>query len=79
MKLWILKPIDDQSGPWEPWYDKTFGFIVRAESEEQARVLAAEQCGDEGPDAWLDESLSTCIELTSDGEAGVIIEDNWSA
>lgn len=37
MRLWELRPIDKDSGPWEPWYDKAFGFVVRADTEAQAR------------------------------------------
>lgn len=81
MKLWLLEPLEDternyhQPGsPWDPWYDKAFGFVVRAESEADARALANEEHGDEG-DAWLDPALSKCVELTADGEPGVVLRD----
>ena len=60
---------------WEPWYDKAFGFVVRAESEREARLLASNGAGDEGQDAWIDAEASTCVELTADGEAGMIMQD----
>lgn len=78
MKLWILRPINSEAGPWSPWYDKAFGFVVRAESEAAARTLADPNGGDEnrgGRNVWLDQSLSTCVELTSDGAAGVVMQD----
>lgn len=40
MKLWLLRPIDPHGGLWDPWFDKIFGFVVRAETETEARTLA---------------------------------------
>lgn len=75
MKLYLLRPRDEFDGPWETWYDKAFGFVVRAENEEIARKLASEECGDEKENAWTDATYSDCKELTFDGEAQVIIRD----
>lgn len=89
MKLWILRPMEGlkgKSNPWEPWYDKAFGFVVRAETEDEARKLANADGGNEtgpkrndvyptGGDPWLDPALSTCTELMPDGEAGVVMKD----
>ena len=81
MRLWLLRPInlDIEDDPWEPWYDKAFGFVVRAETEEKARHLIADDeiftYGDEGALAWLDPKLSSCVELLSDGEEEIIIRD----
>lgn len=97
MKLWLLRPLEHlQAGhnvdnnPWSPWYDKTFGFVVRAKTEQEARQLAQANGSDEikGFDhnqkfvnwqPWLDPAYSTCVELTAEGEAGVIIEDHARA
>lgn len=85
MKLWILKPkenVDNYSqiiSPWNPWYDKFFGFVIRAESEERARKLAGLICGDEGDQAWLDSSLSICKELLAEGNEEVVITDFHAA
>jgi hypothetical protein len=65
MKLWILRPVNGLSkvdNPWEPWYDKAFGFVARAETEAEARVLAHGDAGEENRMAshtnfnspWLD-------------------------
>ena len=82
MKLWLLLPVDglnDLNNPWEPWYDKAFGFVVRAESELEAREMASRSGGDEVerglPNPWEEPSLSTCVELTADGECGVVMRD----
>jgi hypothetical protein len=37
VRLWLLRPVESGSAFWEPWYDKAFGFVVRAETEEDAR------------------------------------------
>ena len=89
MKLYLLRPVkgtDNLNGrdPWVPWYDKAFGFIVRAESESHARALIIDtqsttHYGDEGKEAWWNPEFSTCIELTSEGEAEIIMCDFSSA
>lgn len=94
MKLWLLRPVDDLpdgDNPWEPWYDKAFGFVVRAESEADARALADRDAGDENrgvflgrktadtKNPWLDSRYSTCAELTAEGEPRVVIKDFASA
>lgn len=49
MKLWELRPINrtgeetpmggQKPDPWDPWYDRAFGFVVRAETAEDARRI----------------------------------------
>ena len=92
MKLWLLKPVEGlkENNPWDPWYDKAFGFVVRAETEDAARKIANDNGGSEtgpvrtrvyrtGGDPWLDKKLSTCSELLTDGEAGLVLKDFASA
>lgn len=85
MKLWILRPrrFDImENNPWDPWYDRTFGFVIRAETEGKAREIAHDNGGMEnyyGVVPWRDPNLSTCEELTTDGETELIIKDEWSA
>lgn len=78
-RLWILEPINPSDGPWEPWYDKAFGFVVRACSEQEARSFAAEESGDEGGRPWLSSEFTTCEVLTHKGDTGVILQDYHSA
>lgn len=88
MKLWLLRPVDGDRH-WEPWYDKAFGFVVRAETEEDARRHASDDEGDEGRDSykpgkhlaspWLSGEHSTCVELMPDGESGVVLREFHSA
>lgn len=74
MKLYILRPSKD-SDLWSPWYDKAFGFVIRANSEMEAREIAANEHGDEGRQAWLSYASSECHELTSDGDSEIVIRD----
>ena len=74
MKLFLLRA--KRGHPtWEPWYDKAFGFVVRATDENEARLLASDNAGDEGQDAWIDANASTCVELTADGPSEMILQD----
>ena len=82
MYLWILKPnegLPDFDYLWSPWYDKTFGVVVRAKTEETARKLAATASGAEGSKAWLDAKYSSCARLLDEGLEEVIIVDFHSA
>lgn len=80
MKIWILRPINPLGGPWKPWYDKAFGFVIGAETEQEARAIAQKkggnECGhDKSIQAWIDPSLSSCIEMTEPHQPGVILRD----
>ena len=90
MKLWLLRPVNDlkpKDNPWDHWYNKAFGFVVRAETEEIARQYAHANAGDENrgeflsekiantKQPWIDPLYTTCVELVSDGIAGVVITD----
>jgi hypothetical protein len=88
MKLWLLHPVgytdddEDMAAAWKPWYDKAFGFVVRAESEQAARALANAAGGEEisaGVNPWLDPAQSTCVPLLAEGEAEVVLFDFHSA
>ena len=88
MNLWMLRPVDavtatrtyeqnEERIEVKRWtWDCAYGFVVRAETEEEARLLASEQCGDEGPDSWTDVKLSTCdIVSGAEGDAEVVMQD----
>jgi hypothetical protein len=90
MKLWMLRPVDGlnkNDNPWKPWYDKVFGFVVRAETEEEARALAHAAAGQENRGTflgekiaetnhpWMDAKYSTCVELLPEGAAEVVMTD----
>lgn len=100
MKLWLLRPLEkwsesceEDGNPWHPWYDCTFGMVVRAPNEQAARQMAQDSGGFETAgysheraaqmayrsQAWLSPEYSRCVELTPDGEPGIIIEDSHAA
>lgn len=91
MKLWILEPVSRLSkydNPWEPWFDKCFGFVICAETEEEARKIASLNGRDEirkdlyshiEGDAWLNPKYSTCKLLKPGDKAEVVMSDVHSA
>ena len=85
MKLWLLearRDLPETDDPWKPWYDKNFGLVVRALTEEQARELAQQGAANESRNAkkpWLHASYSRCEELTVDGDEAVVLIDHRSA
>ena len=68
MKLWKIERLSNDVG-----YDEFDSFIIRAENETEARVIAAENCADEGTTVWLDSRYSTCKEINKEGEKEVIL------
>jgi hypothetical protein len=82
MKLWELRPLDGRR-EWSPWYDKAFGFVVRAETQEDARKIVASAYeqgmqkgpGNEGPEVWIDPDATSCVELVAEGDPKIIIVD----
>lgn len=82
MKLWILRPIDATVSivindlKVKQWtWDCAYGFVVRAETESEARTFAGKEAGDEEATPWLDPKLTSCEVLTFEGEAGVVLRD----
>ena len=82
MKLWLLRPVqecNDEENPWSPWYDKVFGFVVRADTEEEARTMADKKGGNENGEhsahPWMDARYSTCLELLPNGDPGIVMRD----
>lgn len=94
MKLWLLQAkegLPNGDNPWVPWYNKSFGYVVRADTEEEARNIAHENAGDENRgefkqretaktnQPWEDPKYSDCVELTADGERGLVLTDFHAA
>lgn len=69
MQLFLLEAIEN----WATSYDVALGFVVRAKNEDQARIFASERRGDEGSEAWLDPTRTSCEVLTDGGTRGVIM------
>ena len=56
-------------------YNSNYGHVIRAKSEEQARIMAASNCGDEGRDVWMDRELTKCTVLSHDGDTKFIMTE----
>jgi len=92
--LWLLRPkknLGNDDNPWEPWFDKCFGFVIRAKGEKRAREYADTNAGDENraeflrkqiaktKHPWLNSDYTTCIPLTSEGPEGIVIKEERKA
>lgn len=55
-------------------YDEVKGIVVCAQSDSEARGIAAAACGDEGPGAWLHSNFSTC-DYVNPQDTGMILVD----
>lgn len=75
MKLWLVQKRDPENSHPCWGYDSYGGHVVRTDTEEEARALAVIEAGTEGETVWLDEELTTCTELTAEGEAGIVLSD----
>lgn len=75
MRLYLLKPVVD----WDPWYDTSDGFVVRAWASSQARELASKYAGDEGSAVWLDPKKTTCEVLKNVGAPGIVLKSFQAA
>ena len=53
-KLFLLTSLEDRG------YDEANGFVILADDSKQAREIAAQKCGDEGVDVWMQAHLSKC-------------------
>jgi hypothetical protein len=79
-KFWLLYArdeygTDNRESPWFNNWDCAHGFVVEAETEDEARRLASGGSGDEGAHAWLQSKYSHCIELLPSDKPGVILRD----
>lgn len=74
MKLWLLRRNERTDGLVD--YDVANGFVIRAEDEWQARVIAGAHAGDEGAGCWVVATTATCEELPLLGSSsGVVLRD----
>ncbi len=72
--LFLLRPILETK-VWDNPDGKVFGVVVRAQTKTDARQLAANNAGIEGPQAWMDSRFSVCLRLENKGAEGVLILD----
>lgn len=68
MKLWL---ITTEEYSWDDYK----GFVVRAETEDQARTMAEGEAGTySNGSVFADKTKSKCEEIKAKGEAGVILD-----
>jgi len=68
--LWVLKRMSAN-----PEYDVNNGFVIRAPSEDDARIMASGKRADEGAETWTDPAKSTCERLWPDGDDEIVMTD----
>ena len=62
MSLYLLERIDNV------FHDEFKGYVIRANSIEEARNLAAKRAYGKGKNTWLDKEKSRCIIIKLKGE-----------
>ena len=55
----------------KPGWDEATGFVIGADTEAEARALAATRAGDERADAWL---VRAIVHPIKGDEKGIILE-----
>lgn len=71
VKLWLLERLPSE----KVWYEEMIGMVIAAETAGEARLLAASECGDEGEEAWMNPTRTTCEELIPGSDARVVLTD----
>ena len=67
MSLYLLERTD------RVFYDDFEGYVIRANSIEEARNLAAERTHGKGKNVWLDKEKSRCTIIKLKGVSRVIL------
>lgn len=87
MKLYLIQPKKKytaktgvKESPWKPWYDKTFGLVIAAESKNRVRELAEQNTSYEQTE-WTDEytEITLLSENCKINEEKVVLDDFRSA
>jgi hypothetical protein len=71
--IYLLLPVRPSDPPFEPVLDRNYGFVVRADSEEQARSLADDLAKSEGAGTWLDPALTSCEPVDNGGPSVLLV------
>jgi len=79
MNIYKLEPIFGEEKEMYWGYDCYDSFIIRAESEEEARSIAQNNGGDEIYNCvyneisiWTNENITSCEIVNDDGKSGII-------
>lgn len=80
MNIYLLKANYDNSY-WDDWFNKCFGMVIVADSEEAARALATKEDSSENIAIWQDTAFTTCemVGIACTETAGVLLTDErWA-
>lgn len=86
MELWLLRPkasLLASDNPWEvqrPFFMPSYGYVIRARTEKEAREMAQSIAGDERlwrleTYPWLDSHYTSVVRIKEHGKREVIIAD----
>ncbi|MET1084036.1 MAG: hypothetical protein ABWY12_13465 [Burkholderiales bacterium] len=67
MKLWLLRRLPGRER------DKVVGFVVRAETEFDARRCADDAAAAQGSTGCTDPQIMSCVEVPTTGKTGVVM------
>lgn len=76
MRFYLLRPVLNRAGGISQddmgEYPIGYGFIVRAENEQQARILASKLDSDSL--VWTRDECTTCVAVSSEGGIGAFVD-----
>lgn len=80
MKIWLLRLLHER----DDWCEYR-AFVVRAETEQAARLLVASKDNGDGVptewiwdrEEWLKPTFASCEEILTEGETAIIAEALW--
>lgn len=82
MTLYVLRHSKnikiDGNNTFSIFTNQTFGFVIRAKSEEEARFIAYKKASGKRK-LWLDKDFTDCSILEDTGESCIILEDYQNA
>ena len=80
MNIYLLQANCNNSY-WNVWYDKCFGMVIVADSEEAARALATKEDSSKNIPVWQDTAFTTCelVGIACTETASVLlVDEHWT-
>lgn len=68
MKIYLLERFDSAD------YEEYAGFVIRAEDEKSARIMASKKKDQGDASRWMDDKQTSCEEVNQDGEPDIILD-----
>lgn len=57
-------------------WDENRRMLIRACTEESARLIASQNSRDEGSEVWKNPNCTTCVIIPVQGESGLLMADS---